>query len=992
MIVKHHKRGPVFNPDPPTSLYLQADDLVGRGTWVTAFTSSMTKHKRCFLPAAVVTFTCQSDFLGCGGRLQFNRLPLTEKMSLLCVCTTVTPAVTLDTSRGRHFPAGFYLIQPFFHHRLLQRTSSLSPPTAPPIKAITSPNPPHPSLPWRRLRRAGDALTESRWFPAEGPVYMSFVSKAILWDRGLCNYTAHDHQHHSPLFCPRFLSHMKSRPEDLNPPRFLSSRTRPQPPSQGRMQFTHSLPALKTLTLEGDFTLSMDRRSNSTQNRVSGRRSTVVVPCPPLPALPPSSTNYPTYLPHPNTPRHDTSSPGIVPSSPASSNPSPPGEEKDEPKEREKPPQPALASITELDLTLEFEAAGSVRSSPPASLASHGSLSDFSRPSSSLFSRSTNLASGRSSVLSDVIDSEPGGSVGLSPLHPHSASSLPVRSNPHQSAMSTTATPPLCEPLPGLQRSPSPPSTFLVDPETFSRCESAKTTENQHQAASTDPAFDSDLGPVTLAFPSATWSSCPSPPKTTPLRSDSGPKLAPSASLTQLESHRWPVLPPISPVRGRCGTAASRYSELSCSQSRVFDELEAIAPRSTSCLSLDQPDDSSCCPSPDTELSPGLAALTVGCDSGNLGSISRVQLLLLNRPEPETAPSPFSPEDEDLLAEEDWSDLRMLDDPELTSAGVSRPLTAGSVSERCDSAGEVQENKSDLSEGGSGSPSSWIIDPSPTYDVFRTADSPCSRVGEQGPTEGDSDHPGWRNQVKTPAGGSRPGSVEEKERRMEERKTKALNMLSKLQDKTPHQAKSRGGRSNFEDFDFLAKFCIFSQEKLAEYKRAFEAEDGDGDGYISCLQVLLALKTILPAELLSEEEEIYVYRILEMVDFRVTDGLVDLRLFAVIASLAQKIATMDEFMRSLISVMDFRSLEQLFLFLLEEQRGDSGAQPGFISAEQLLLELKAGGIQLEQEAAVRLELQHIPPLDLLDFLAYLPLFMLIHKSVISNPLDSYSNL
>lgn len=32
-----------------------------------------------------------------------------------------------------------------------------------------------------------------------------------------------------------------------------------------------------------------------------------------------------------------------------------------------------------------------------------------------------------------------------------------------------------------------------------------------------------------------------------------------------------------------------------------------------------------------TELSPGLAALTVGCDSGDLGSLSRVQLLLMER-------------------------------------------------------------------------------------------------------------------------------------------------------------------------------------------------------------------------------------------------------------------------------------------------------------------------------------------------------------------------
>lgn len=38
-------------------------------------------------------------------------------------------------------------------------------------------------------------------------------------------------------------------------------------------------------------------------------------------------------------------------------------------------------------------------------------------------------------------------------------------------------------------------------------------------------------------------------------------------------------------------------------------------------------------------------------------------------------------------------------------------------------------------------------------------------------------------------------------------------------------------------------------------------EDSDGDGYISCFQVLLALKNIIPPELLSDEEEIYVYRV-----------------------------------------------------------------------------------------------------------------------------------
>ncbi|XP_023275137.1 flocculation protein FLO11-like [Seriola lalandi dorsalis] len=839
------------------------------------------------------------------------------------------------------------------------------------------------------------------------PVYVSFVNKAILWDRGLCHFTAQARPVCRPLLCSRFLSHMKARPEDFRPPCFLSTKSRVQPPPQGKTLHTHILAAPKTQAPEGSVRLSPDRRRSAVQNE--RRRSAVVVPCPLLPAAPPPSTINPTPPHHNTLPLHSGRkeiNPSTVPASPSLSHPAP--QEEDESQEREKAARAAAASvITEphRELLLHPGAAGLEHPASPTSL-SQGSLSDLSRPPSSLFSRSTDLTSGRSSILSADIrdwDSEGGGC--FRPPQPSPvvqlppASHPPAGSNPHRSPTIASANPPLYEPLFGRTKPLSSRSASGLHPDSdkpLSR--STKTSEHLHPGAlvgpGLDPSLDSDHGRVTLTFPSATWSSCPSPQRTTP-RSGSGAKLTPSPAASGLESHRWPVLPPISPVRGRCGTAASRYSELSCSRSHVFDELEAIAPRSTSCPSQDPASDSSGCPSPDTELSPGLAALTVGCDSGNLGSLSRVQLLLLDRPEPETLESPCDPEEE-LSSEQDWINLRMQYDPRLTSEGVVRPLTAGSISERCDSAGKVRENKSHQSDGGSGSPSSWIIDQSPSYDMFRSSYSPCpsnhsSSTDEGGPTEDEPNYPGQRGQVESWHGGRSPESLE---RRMDEKKTKVLNMLSKLQDDTPRKKGSSKGCSNFEDFEFLAKYCIFSQEKLDEYKRAFQAEDSDGDGYISCLQVLLALKNIIPPELLSDEEEIYVYRILEMVDFRVTDGLVDLRLFAVIASLAQKIAAMDEFMRSLVSSMDFRSLEvrlfkakQLFLFLLEEQRGDAGAQQGFISAEQLLLELKAGGIHVEQEAAIRLELQHIPPLDLLDFLAYLPLFMLIHKSVISNPFN-----
>ncbi len=68
-------------------------------------------------------------------------------------------------------------------------------------------------------------------------------------------------------------------------------------------------------------------------------------------------------------------------------------EAKDADEERE--PHPAVASFMEL----RVGPAGPARSPSQASTSSHGSLSDLSRPPSSLFSRSTDLASGRSSVL-----------------------------------------------------------------------------------------------------------------------------------------------------------------------------------------------------------------------------------------------------------------------------------------------------------------------------------------------------------------------------------------------------------------------------------------------------------------------------------------------------------------------------------------------------------------------------------------------------------------
>jgi hypothetical protein len=58
-----------------------------------------------------------------------------------------------------------------------------------------------------------------------------------------------------------------------------------------------------------------------------------------------------------------------------------------------------------------------------------------------------------------------------------------------------------------------------------------------------------------------------------------------------------------------------------------------------------------------------------------------------------------------------------------------------------------------------------------------------------------------------------------------------------------------------------------------------------------------------------------------------------------------------------------------------------------ISIDQLCVELRAGGVSYEHETEVREKLGHLGSLDLLDFMTYIPLFIMIHESVMLNPLD-----
>ena len=58
-----------------------------------------------------------------------------------------------------------------------------------------------------------------------------------------------------------------------------------------------------------------------------------------------------------------------------------------------------------------------------------------------------------------------------------------------------------------------------------------------------------------------------------------------------------------------------------------------------------------------------------------------------------------------------------------------------------------------------------------------------------------------------------------------------------------------------------------------------------------------------------------------------------------------------------------------------------------IPLDVLCLELRAGGVSYEHECQARRRLAHLGSLGILDFLIYIPLFVMIHESVVDNPLD-----
>uniref|UniRef100_F7AA47 EF-hand domain-containing protein n=2 Tax=Ciona intestinalis TaxID=7719 RepID=F7AA47_CIOIN len=187
--------------------------------------------------------------------------------------------------------------------------------------------------------------------------------------------------------------------------------------------------------------------------------------------------------------------------------------------------------------------------------------------------------------------------------------------------------------------------------------------------------------------------------------------------------------------------------------------------------------------------------------------------------------------------------------------------------------------------------------------------------------------------------------------------------------------------------EFLAKFCIINPQKMEKYQRAFTRVDADKDGYLTIEEAMEAAKRSVPTGALGETDSQYLTMLLDLLNLNTYWMNVDFRIFAIIVSLAQKIAALDDYMRGIIDRFDFKSLDtkmwrarELFRQFIDNVENET------MSMESLWTELKAGGVSYHHEMQVRKSLQHLKSLDVLDFLTYLPLFALTHTQIITNPL------
>ncbi|XP_065062799.1 uncharacterized protein LOC135689488 isoform X1 [Rhopilema esculentum] len=179
-----------------------------------------------------------------------------------------------------------------------------------------------------------------------------------------------------------------------------------------------------------------------------------------------------------------------------------------------------------------------------------------------------------------------------------------------------------------------------------------------------------------------------------------------------------------------------------------------------------------------------------------------------------------------------------------------------------------------------------------------------------------------------------------------------------------------------ETVDKLIKNCDFLGRKFAKLK---------------CLKINVE---DLPEALKSfnsnfdEEDFLFVNHVLQLPQ---KDSL-DFKAFAVVSALTERVKSLDKSIKALLKEVDLGTLErkldkckELYRLLSEEHHDGNRIVP----LENLLVELQAGGLDQDHQRSVIDKLNHHGHgfIDFLDFVLYIPLFLMIHDQIVAKPFE-----
>lgn len=192
------------------------------------------------------------------------------------------------------------------------------------------------------------------------------------------------------------------------------------------------------------------------------------------------------------------------------------------------------------------------------------------------------------------------------------------------------------------------------------------------------------------------------------------------------------------------------------------------------------------------------------------------------------------------------------------------------------------------------------------------------------------------------------------------------------------------------NIDYLAQYRLVDRSHLEMYGRAFTLEDEDEDGIISYEQMLVAFEGVPSIAGMSRKQLMFVLKVLELLP----GSRITFKMFSVTTALCEKVSVLDEFLKRLVEDLDLFELECKLDFYRKMFFITGDFSVNYITADQLRIELKAGGLNKRQEDHV---IQHIMQstqtgeISFLDYMAYLPLFLSMHKNICDNALDMSSD-